>query len=127
MAYSAEISRSNPTCFVFILDQSGSMGDTFGGAEANLRKADFLAEVANRTLHDLVIRCTKSDEIRDYFSVSIIGYGASGGGVGSAFVGQLAGRGAAKIILRELKCQTMEKEAREERLHGAQNSLRNNS
>jgi hypothetical protein len=103
------------------------MGDTFGGAEANLRKADFLAEVANRTLHDLVIRCTKSDEIRDYFSVSIIGYGASGGGVGSAFVGQLAGRGAAKIILRELKCQTMEKEAREERLHGAQNSLRNNS
>ncbi len=97
MAYSAEISRSNPTCFVFVLDQSGSMGDVFGGGETNLRKADFLADVANRTLHDLVIRCTKSDEIRDYFSVSIIGYGTAGGGVGSAFVGQLAGRDAAKI------------------------------
>ncbi len=55
MAYSAEISRSNPTCFVFVLDQSGSMGDVFGGGETNLRKADFLADVANRTLHDLVI------------------------------------------------------------------------
>src|SRR5688572_31211577 len=97
MAYSAEISRSNPTCFVFVLDQSGSMGDTFGGGETSLRKADFLADVSNRTLHDLVIRCTKSDEIRDYFSVSIIGYGATGAGVGSAFVGQLAGRDSAKI------------------------------
>lgn len=97
MPYSAEISRSNPTCFVFVLDQSGSMADSFGAGEGGLRKADFLADVANRTLHDLVIRCTKSDEIRDYFSVSIIGYGASGGGVGAAFVGQLAGRDAAKI------------------------------
>lgn len=96
MAYSAEISRSNPTCFVFVLDQSGSMGDVFGG-EAVLRKADFLADVANRSLHDLVIRCTKSDEIRDYFNVSIIGYGTTGGGVGSAYAGQLAGRESAKI------------------------------
>ena len=97
MPYSAEISRSNPTCFVFVLDQSGSMGDVFGGGEAGLRKADFLADVANRTLHDLVIRCTQSDEIRDYFSVSIVGYGSGGGGVSSAFVGQLAGRDSAKI------------------------------
>lgn len=97
MAYSAEISRSNPTCFVFVLDQSGSMADVFGGGDASLRKADFLADVANRTLHDLVIRCTKSDEIRDYFSVSILGYGMIEGGVGSAFVGPLAGREFAKI------------------------------
>jgi len=31
MPYSAEISRTNPTCFVFVLDHSGSMGDVFGG------------------------------------------------------------------------------------------------
>jgi hypothetical protein len=35
-------------------------------------KADFLADVANRTWHDLVIRCTKSDEFHDYFSVSMM-------------------------------------------------------
>lgn len=96
MPYSTEISRNNPTCFVFVLDQSGSMGDVFGGGEARIRKADFLADVANRTLHDLVIRCTKAEEIRDYFEVAIIGYG-SGPGVSSAFVGQLAGRDFAKV------------------------------
>jgi hypothetical protein len=33
MPYSAEISRSAPGAFLFLLDQSASMQDTFGGAE----------------------------------------------------------------------------------------------
>src|SRR5262245_54509379 len=97
MPYSAEISRSNPTCFVFLLDQSGSMGDPFGSGEAQQRKADFLSDVVNRTLHDLVIRCTRTEEIRDYYYVSLIGYGRQGAAVGSAFSGQLAGRTLVKI------------------------------
>ena len=88
MPYDAEISRTNPTCFVMLLDRSGSMADTFGGAEGQ-RKADFVADVVNRTLHDLVIRCTKAEEIRNYYYVSIIGYGGS---VQSAFAGGLAGK-----------------------------------
>jgi hypothetical protein len=31
MAYSAEISRNNPSCFLFVIDQSGSMSDNFSG------------------------------------------------------------------------------------------------
>lgn len=27
MAYSAQINRKNPTCFIFVIDQSGSMSD----------------------------------------------------------------------------------------------------
>ncbi len=88
MPYSAEISRSNPTCFIILLDQSGSMADGFGGAEG-LRKSDFVADVVNKTLHDLVIRCTKAEEIRNYYYISIIGYG---GAVQSAFSGALAGK-----------------------------------
>jgi len=53
------------------------MADTFGAGEARLRKADALADVANRTLHDLVIRCTKSEEIRNYYEIAVLGYGAS--------------------------------------------------
>jgi hypothetical protein len=75
MSYSAEISRSNPTCFVFVIDQSGSMADPFGG-EGLGAKADFVSDVVNRTLHDLVIRCTKTEEIRNYYHVSVIGYGS---------------------------------------------------
>jgi hypothetical protein len=87
MPFTAEISRSNPTCFIFLLDQSGSMSEGFG--EGGIRKADFVADVVNRTLHDLVIRCTRMEEIRSYYHISIIGYGAS---VGPAFSGSLSGR-----------------------------------
>jgi len=88
MPYTAEISRANPTCFVFVIDQSGSMSDSFGSEGAG-RKADFVADVVNRTLHDLVIRCTKTEEIRNYYHIAVLGYGGS---VQSAFVGSLAGR-----------------------------------
>ena len=88
MPYSAEISRSNPTCFIILLDQSGSMADGFGGSEG-LRKSEFVADVVNKTLHDLVIRCTKAEEIRNYYYIAIIGYGGS---AQSAFSGALAGK-----------------------------------
>jgi len=94
MSYAAEISRSNPTCILIVVDQSGSMTDALGAGEAQLRKADFLADVVNRTLQDLVLRCAKAEEIRNYFHVGLIGYGNS---VGSAFSGALAGRGIVPI------------------------------
>jgi hypothetical protein len=72
----------------FMIDQSGSMADTFG-TESALRKADFVADVVNRAVHDLVIRCTRTEEIRNYYYVSVIGYG---GTVGPGFGGSLSGR-----------------------------------
>ena len=39
MSYEAEISRSNPSCFLFLIDQSGSMADKFGGGGG--KKGDF--------------------------------------------------------------------------------------
>ncbi len=79
MAYSAEISRSAPTAFVFLLDQSASMQDAFGGAEergdAAPSKARVLADVVNRLLQNLVLRCAKEDGVRDYFYVGVVGYG----------------------------------------------------
>lgn len=93
MPYTAEISRSNPTCFIMLLDQSGSMADGFGGGEG-IRKSEFVADVVNKTLHDLAIRCTKAEEIRNYYYISIIGYG---GAAGSAFSGALAGKTLAPI------------------------------
>lgn len=89
MAYSAEISRGNPSCFVFLIDQSGSMGDPFGGGDGNQKKADGVADAINRMLQNLVIKCAKEEGIRDYFHVCVIGYGAQ---VGPAFSGTLAGR-----------------------------------
>ncbi|RPH95273.1 VWA domain-containing protein [candidate division KSB1 bacterium] len=90
MPYEAEISRSNPSCFIFLLDQSGSMADSFGGDPgAGLSKAQKVADSLNRLLQSLVLRCARTEEVRDYFYVAVIGYGAS---VGSALKGSLAGR-----------------------------------
>ncbi|MBV9131383.1 MAG: VWA domain-containing protein [Chloroflexi bacterium] len=76
MAYQADISRSNPGCFLFLLDQSGSMADPFSGTGGH-SKADELATIINRLLASLVIRCSKDEGVRDYFEVGVIGYGGS--------------------------------------------------
>lgn len=86
--YSAEISRANPTCFVFLLDQSASMQDQIGSGEGQ-RKCDVVADALNRLLFELGIKCAKEEGVRDYFHVAVIGYGAN---VGPALAGPLAGR-----------------------------------
>lgn len=93
MPYVAEISRSNPSCFVFLIDQSGSMSDSFG-VEGSRTKAQGVADAINRLLQNLVIKCTKSEGVRDYYDVAVIGYGAT---VGPAFAGQLAGQELVRI------------------------------
>lgn len=88
MPYTAEISRSNPTCFVFVIDQSGSMADALP-SQPGRTKAMGVADAINRLLQNLVIRCAKEEGVRDYFHVAVIGYGRQ---VGPAFSGPLAGR-----------------------------------
>lgn len=89
MAYAADINRTNPTCFLFLLDQSGSMQDAFGNGESVRKKADGVADAINRLLQNLVIKCARDTGVYDYFYIGIVGYGNS---VGSAWGGALAGR-----------------------------------
>lgn len=86
MSYQAQISRSNPTAFLFVVDQSGSMSDKMSSGKS---KAEFVADALNRTLMNLVTRCTKAEGVRDYFDVGVLGYG--GNGVGNGFSGALGG------------------------------------
>lgn len=88
MPYSAEISRSNPSCFLFLVDQSGSMSDPFGGAGGR-RKADSVSDAINRLLQNLVIKCSKGEGVRNYYDIGVIGYGSF---VGPAFSGTLSGK-----------------------------------
>jgi len=88
MEYTAEISRANPSCFLFLIDRSGSMSDPFGGGIGGRQKADGVATLVNKLLQDLVGRCSKP-ELRDYFEVGVIGYGER---VGPAFGGELSDR-----------------------------------
>ncbi len=88
MAYTAEISRKNPSCFLFLIDRSGSMADPFG-EDSKRRKSDQVADVINRLLQNLIIKCAKQEGVRDYYHIGVIGYGNQ---VGPAFAGALAGK-----------------------------------
>lgn len=88
MPYSAEISRVNPSCFIFLIDQSGSMVEPISGSD-NKRKCDSVADAINRLLHNLIIKCARGEGVRNFYEVCVIGYGAT---VAPAFSGKLAGR-----------------------------------
>jgi hypothetical protein len=89
MAYEAEITRANPGCFLFLIDQSGSMADKIADQKGGKSKAQGVADAINDLLNDLVLKCTKEDGVRDYFELGVIGYADK---VGSAFAGVLANR-----------------------------------
>lgn len=109
-SYSAEISRQNPACFLFLLDQSGSMSDPFSG-DSQVLKANEAADAINNLVRKLIMRCTKNakEGPRDYFEVGVIGYG-SRQGVGPSFGGPL--RGKALVSISELAKNPLRVETR---------------
>ena len=89
MPYTAEITRTNPTCVLFMIDQSRSMSDEISAGDGAAPKSVGVAGTINRWLQELSIKCAKSDGIRDYYHVGVIGYGKN---VGPALVGPAAGK-----------------------------------
>ena len=113
MPYTAEISRTTPSCFLFLIDQSGSMQDAldpsdvqapdkpmavdgrrYAQSASGRTKAQVVADAVDRLLQSLAIKCAKQEGVRDYYHVGVIGYGGDGtaNGVGPAFSGSLVGR-----------------------------------
>jgi hypothetical protein len=88
MPYSAEISRVNPTCFLFLIDQSESMLKLMAGGQGKT-KAEAVADSVNNLLYTLVLRCVKGNSVLDRFHVGVLGYGRQ---TGPALGGTLANR-----------------------------------
>ncbi len=89
MSYSAEISRDNPSCFLFLIDQSGSMEDEISIGSEVRQLANGVADSINLWLQELSIKCAKSEGVRNYYNVGVLGYGKD---VAPGFIGALAGR-----------------------------------
>lgn len=89
--YCSEIRRSQPTAMVFLIDQSGSMSEKMAGVEES--KADFLARAVNQSLRELISTCTRTEGIRHYLDIVLIGYGATDGQTSSVcWQGELEGK-----------------------------------
>ena len=121
MPYSAEISRANPTCFLFLIDQSESMKEHIGGGDTPMTKAEAVADAVNRLLSELSIKCAKEDGVRDYFHVGVLGYGAS---VGPILDGDLAGRDLVPLSEVAARPARMEERSRPYGRHAAQRTVR---
>ena len=88
-AYTAQITRNTPTAFIFLIDQSVSMKrmTTLNGETMTLAEA--VARIVNNQINELVLRCIKTNEVRHYYDIALIGYGEK---VYSGWNGELAGR-----------------------------------
>lgn len=79
--YTQTWSGTRPGCLIFLLDQSGSMADPFGMAQAGAgrRKCDMVATVFNGFLNELIVTNTVAQkdgttEVRPRAEVAVIGY-----------------------------------------------------
>ena len=77
--YTAEISRDNPSCFLFLIDQSGSMEDDISIGSENETLANGVADSINTWLQELSIKCAKSEGVRDYYDIGVLGYACNVG------------------------------------------------
>ena len=91
MPYEAEISRSHPTAFLFLIDQSGSMDENMPEGVSKARAA---ADAINKLIDNLITHCSKGlsdsgeEDVRDYFYLGVMGY--NGHGVADALPGPIA-------------------------------------
>lgn len=87
--YTAQITRSTPTAFIFLLDHSASMSRQTNLLGETMPMSEAVARIVNRQINELVLRCIKANEVRHYFDIAVIGYGEDSY---SAWDGDLAGR-----------------------------------
>lgn len=95
--YSARITRNNPSAIVILIDQSKSMGNNFFNGKS---RAEAVADIVNSFFSELIDRCIRENEIRDYFDVIVIGYGNENGcgrSVNICWEGNLEGKEWVKI------------------------------
>lgn len=76
--YTCPITRANPTAFVFLLDQSGSMSEHTLHDGVELTKAQALSMATNALIDELVDRCRRQSGIHDYYHIAVLGYSGLG-------------------------------------------------
>ena len=109
MNYIAEISRANPACILFLLDQSGSMSEGFClPGEPPISKAVGVSMAINRLIAEFVVQSTRGAEVYDHLHVGVITYGGEGVGHPPHFNGL---RGLAEVAETPLRVETRTQEA----------------
>lgn len=72
--YNQEITRSHRTAFVLLLDRSASMQQHIRFGNMTAPKSQIVAYTANALITELLDRCRRTDGIRNYYDIAVIGY-----------------------------------------------------
>ena len=72
--YSQEITRQHRTAFILALDRSGSMQESVRFGKKVMSKAEAVSIIANALITELIDRCRRTDSLRNYYDVAIVGY-----------------------------------------------------
>lgn len=73
--HSQEITRRHRSAMIIVLDRSGSMQEQVNYGLRPTTKASILAHTANALVTELIDRCRRTDALRDYYDVAVVGYG----------------------------------------------------
>lgn len=84
--YQEQLSSSKPGLILMMIDQSGSMSESY----ANSTKADFAALAVNRVIAEIITACTVGNEIKDRCYVAAIAYGSNGNNVDVIFLDKVS-------------------------------------
>ena len=79
MAYTEKMSSANPGCIIIMIDQSGSMEDTYGNNGE--KKKDLASLAVNRVINEIVEASSDGEQIKDRCFIGVIGYGTKSPGV----------------------------------------------
>ena len=73
--YTQEITRRHRAAFVLVLDQSGSMQERIRLGRMNITRAEAVTLMANALITELIDRCRRTDSLRNYYDIAVVGYG----------------------------------------------------
>ncbi|MDF9829489.1 DarT ssDNA thymidine ADP-ribosyltransferase family protein [Parabacteroides sp. PF5-6] len=89
LPYTAQITRNTPTAFIFLIDQSVSMQKKTQLYGEEMPMSEAVSRIVNHQLNELVLRCIKGSDTRNYYDIAVIGYGEN---AYSGWKGELEGR-----------------------------------
>ena len=72
--YTQEITRRHRAAFVLVLDRSGSMQERIRLGRMNITCAEAVTLMANALITELIYRCQRTDALRNYYDIAIVGY-----------------------------------------------------
>lgn len=72
--YTQSITRTHRTAFILAIDGSGSMAEEIRFRGRQMTKAQAVASITNGMLFELIERARRSDGVRDYYDIAVLGY-----------------------------------------------------